>query len=148
MPSDEREGFEHARARLARIGVRVPDGAQYVESWSNDAWVCDDVVVRVCFRGDRSRITREAAIGAALPAEVRYPKVLDYAEGDGLVWMVVARVAGTPLWERWKTMPERELRPICAQFADILRGLHAWTPPPDVHAMLAAHDYDAGPVAS
>jgi aminoglycoside phosphotransferase (APT) family kinase protein len=144
---DEPEGVVHARQRLTRIGARVPDDAQYIESWSNDAWLCDDVVVRVCFRGDRSRLAREAAIGVALPVEARYPKVLDYGEDDGLAWMVVTRVAGTPLWERWKTMPERALRPIAAQLADILRVLHAWTPPAELLAQLRAHDCDAGPDA-
>jgi aminoglycoside phosphotransferase (APT) family kinase protein len=147
VPIDEPEGLQHARQRLARIAPRVPDDARYVESWSNDAWVCDDVVVRVCFRGDRSRMTREAAIGAALPAEVRYPRVLDYGEADGLAWMVVARVDGEPLWERWKAMPHAHLRPIAAQLADILQALHAWTPPAHVMAQLRAHDFDAGPEA-
>jgi aminoglycoside phosphotransferase (APT) family kinase protein len=147
VPIDEPEGEDHARLRLARIGVRVADDADHVESWSNDAWLSDDVVVRVCFRGDRSRMRREAAIGAALPAEARYPKVLEYGEDDDLAWMVVARVAGTPLWERWKTMPERALRPIAAQLADILRTVHAWTPPVELRAQLDAHDFDAGPDA-
>lgn len=139
MPIDELEGIDHARKRLTRIAVRVPDDAQYVESWSNDAWLCDDIVVRVCFRGDRSRLTREAALGAVLPAECRYPRVLDVGEDDDLAWMVVARVAGTTLWERWKAMDARDLRPLVAQLAEIMRALHAWDPPGDVRALLDAH---------
>jgi aminoglycoside phosphotransferase (APT) family kinase protein len=147
VPIDEPEGVAYARERLARIRVRVPEDAEYVVSWSNDAWLCDDVVVRVCFRGDRSRMTREAAMGAVLPPEVLYPRVLDYGEDDGLAWMVVARVAGTPLWERWKAMPDAQLRPIARQFAEVLRVLHSWKPPDDVMALLRAHDFDAGPDA-
>jgi aminoglycoside phosphotransferase (APT) family kinase protein len=147
VPIDEDEGVDSARLRLARIRVRVPDDAQYVESWSNDAWLCDDVVVRVCFRGDRSRMTREAALGAAMPRDVLYPRVLDAGQDDDLAWMVVARVDGSPLWERWKTMPPARLRPVVRQFADVLRALHAWTPPPHVMSLLRAHDCDAGPDA-
>lgn len=148
MPIDELEGVDAARERLTRIGVRVPDDAQYVVSWSNDAWLCGDVVVRVCFRGDRTRMIREAALGAALPPECLYPRVLDCGSDDDLVWMVVARVPGTDLWERWKEMPHAQLRPIAEQFADILRSLHAWTPPSDVLSALRAHDIAAGPEPS
>jgi len=43
------------------------------------------------------------------------------------------------LWERWKTMPDRELRPLIAQLTDTLRALHAWTPPDDVLTLLRDH---------
>jgi aminoglycoside phosphotransferase (APT) family kinase protein len=151
VPTDNPEGIEHARPRLARvakrIGLRIPEDAEYVVSWSNDAWLCGDFVVRVCFRGDRTRMTREAALGRSLPPEVLYPRVLDAGADDDLAWMVVARVQGEALWERWKAMPHAQLRPIARAFADVLRALHAWTPPDDVLAQLRAHDFDAGPVA-
>jgi aminoglycoside phosphotransferase (APT) family kinase protein len=137
---------DEPRARLARVaaatGLRVPEDVEHLLSWSNDAWRCGDVIVRVCFLGDRQRLVREAAIGAALPAEVRYPRVLDSGYDDELSWMMVARVAGESLWARRRTMAE--LRPLIGQVADALRALHAWLPPDDVLALLRAHDTSAG----
>jgi aminoglycoside phosphotransferase (APT) family kinase protein len=136
-----------ARARLARVvrqtGLVVPEHAQLADSWSNDVWVCGDIVVRICMQGDRSRLAREAMIGAALPHEARYPKVLDYGEDDDIAWMFVRRVDGEPMWERWKTMDLRVLRSLSREFAELLRLIHGWTPPPSVLAALHAHDVPA-----
>lgn len=149
MPTakDQLEGIAAARPRLAhvaaKLGMRVPDDAEYVVSWSNDTWLCGDVVVRICFRGDRARLTREAAIGAALPDELRYPRVLAAGHDDDLSWMVVARVDGQSLWERWQSMSAKQLRPLITQLADAMRALHSWAPPSDVRALLDAHDAPA-----
>jgi scyllo-inosamine 4-kinase len=120
----------------------VPEDAEHLLSWSNDAWRCGDVIVRVCYRGDPQRLVREAAIGAALPAEVCYPRVLDAGFDGELSWMMVARVGGESLWARRRTMAE--LRPLMRQVADALRALHTWQPPADVLAMLRARDTSAG----
>ena len=54
--------------RLAIVRRAVPlelDGAVLAESWSNDTWVTDSLVLRVCWRGDRARLLREAIDGSA-----------------------------------------------------------------------------------
>jgi aminoglycoside phosphotransferase (APT) family kinase protein len=134
-----------ARDRLARVaaqsGLRIPDDVEKIESWSNDVWRCGDVFVRVCFHGDRARLLREAAIGAALPAEAAYPRVLDYGEIDDMSWMLVERLEGESL-HGWRSRSHRELRSLIEQLAGVLRAVHAWPPPPDVDALLQAHARD------
>jgi aminoglycoside phosphotransferase (APT) family kinase protein len=134
---------DDARARLARVahhtGLRVPDDAIQVESWSNDVWLCGDVVVRVCCRGDRARLIREAHIGHALPAEARYPRVVDFGRDEDLAWMLVTRLDGASISGTWRGMPERALRPIVEQLVEVLRVVHGWVPPADVMALLHAH---------
>ena len=49
----------------------TPQGAGVqVESYSNEVWLFDDVVVRICWRGDRQRLIREAAVLRALAETV------------------------------------------------------------------------------
>ena len=149
---NEEWGINPARARLARVaaftGLKVPDDAEFLDSNSNDAWRCGDLVVRVCFRGDRERLIREASVAAALPREVLYPDIVECGRDDDLSWMFVRRVEGVALWEQSRTMPEPQLRRVVSQFAEMLRVLHAWTPPADVlsllrdHASVAKHDAD------
>lgn len=133
------------RRVAAATGLRIAEDAERLQSWSNEAWRCGDVIVRICYQGDPQRLVREAAIGAALPAELLYPRVLDAGFDGEISWMLVVRVEGVPLWERWKTLPTRDLRPLMRQVAEVMRGLHAWEPPGDVLALLRAHDFDAGP---
>ena len=64
------------RQRLARVlrEVRVPAGTPVLlASDSNDTWRIGSVVLRICWRGDRDRFAREAAVTAALPPGVPYP---------------------------------------------------------------------------
>jgi len=79
---------EAARDRLAQVatqtGLTVPEDIELIESWSNDVWRCGDVFVRVCFRGDRDRVAREVAIGAALPDEMLYPEIVESGRDDDL----------------------------------------------------------------
>ena len=64
---------------LVRAGAWTRSGEpELVTSYSNDAWYvrsasAGEVVLRVCWIGDRERLLREAAVGRALPAAVGYP---------------------------------------------------------------------------
>jgi hypothetical protein len=55
-----------ATARLDRISTQLPvdrsNGLEFVESNNNDVWKIGDLYLRVAWRGDRSRLTREAAL--------------------------------------------------------------------------------------
>jgi hypothetical protein len=63
------------RARLARVLARagVPAAVPVLMALgdSNDVWRIGPVVLRICWRGDRNRFAREAAVTAVLPPGVR-----------------------------------------------------------------------------
>jgi len=51
------------RLELVRpTGPAGPAGAVLAESWSNDTWLIDQPVLRVCWRGDRERLVRERLV--------------------------------------------------------------------------------------
>ncbi|WP_026554733.1 hypothetical protein [Arthrobacter sp. 35W] len=74
-----------ARQRLEDVlpaaGLSLADDSVLLESNSNDVWAITDpdrgtVVLRICWRGDRQRMLREAAVGRELSRVVGYPEVL------------------------------------------------------------------------
>ena len=96
---------------LVRAGALDPVGEpELVTSYSNDTWYvrsasAGDVVLRVCWIGDRERLLREAAVGRALPADVGYPEVLASGaltvDGEAITWMTSRRLSGTTLLKAW-----------------------------------------------
>jgi hypothetical protein len=61
---------------LAESGLVPVDAPELIASPSNDAWMLDDaelgpVVLRVCWRGDRQRLLREAAVARHLAVPER-----------------------------------------------------------------------------
>ena len=131
-----------ARRRLhrvaARLRLRLTGGETLLEGASNDAWLLGDTVLRVCWRGDIDRLLREAALADVLPEVVHVPRPLDCGRDEFLSWTLTPRVHGTSLSRLWRGAPESQLRGHVKQLAEILAALHAWTPPADVAAMLAA----------
>lgn len=146
----------HARFRaLVRAGALDPVGEpELVTSYSNDAWYvrsasAGDVVLRVCWIGDRERLLREAAVGRALPVEVGYPEVLASGaltvDGEAITWMTSRRLSGASLRTVWPELAaqqrDRALREVVAP----LRALHGWRPPGEVAARLGAPTPSADP---
>ena len=133
---------EAARERLGRVRkvVRLPAAAVPVPvpSDSNDVWRVGPVVVRVCWRGDRERFAREAAVTRALPAGVPYPEVLDAGSEGDLAWQVTRFVDGVPLSTLWRGLSGAEQRDAMNQIGQALAALHAHRFPADVVAALAA----------
>ncbi|WP_250038400.1 phosphotransferase family protein [Paractinoplanes maris] len=133
---------EATRARLARVSqaVRLPAAAVPVllPSDSNDVWRIGPVVVRICWRGDRERFTREAAVTCALPAGVPYPEVLDSGSDGELSWQVTRLVDGAPLSTVWRDLSRAEQHDAVNQIGAALAALHAHRFPADVVAALAA----------
>jgi aminoglycoside phosphotransferase (APT) family kinase protein len=130
-------------ARLAVVERAVPArlaGAALVESWSNDTWVADTAVLRVCWRGDRRRMLRERAVLAALPASVPHAEVLDAGETGGLTWLLLRRIPGERLDLAWPSLPARHRSVALASLGEALAALHEWAPPPAVRDLLAAAD--------
>lgn len=136
-------------ARFAALvdhgGLDLVGEPELITSHSNDTWyvrsaAAGDVVLRVCWIGDRERMLREAAVGRALPREVGYPDVLASGaltvDDEPVTWMISRRLRGGTLRAVWDDLsaPQREraLRAV----ARPLQALHAWRPPTDVAARL------------
>ena len=75
-----------AHARLRRvadaIGIRLAPAPMALASDSNDVWRVGDLVLRICWRGDRARLPREAVLLAHLPDAVPHAPLVDGADGD------------------------------------------------------------------
>jgi hypothetical protein len=132
-----------ARARLLRLApalpVRLDREPRFLPSFSNDAWDLGEAVLRVCWRGDRRRLAREARVGAALPREIGYPQVLGAGEFEAMTWTLTRRVDGVTLDEVWLDPDLGRVRAIIGDFADRLRRLHVWRPPAETAALFRAH---------
>ncbi len=135
---------EAAYARLLRVQAMLPLAVRsaplFVESNSNDAWLIGDAVLRVCWRGDRTRFLREAHLVAALPPSIPHAPLVGFGSYEDLTWTLHERVAGEVLSAIWLDVSAAELREIIAQFGSILAALHDWSPPADVDLLLTDHE--------
>ncbi len=126
-------------ARLAVVRPAVPldlGGAVLVESWSNDAWLAGGSVLRVCWRGDRERLLREALILQSLPDSVPHAVMRAAGRTGELTWMVVDRIPGERLDLAWPRLSAGQRRTAVTDVANMLRTLHEWVPPADVRNQL------------
>ncbi len=127
-----------ARIRVAQVLVAAGLGSdtplERMSSVTNEVWGTKDFLVRVNRRAD-GRLKREASLAACLPDEIRYPEVINVAEGIELDWMITKRKPGQPLSRAWPTMPESLRIEAMEQLAGMLRALHA-TPFPENIASL------------
>lgn len=105
---------------------------------SNDAWRVGNVVLRICYRGDRARFEREALVTAALPASAKVPRLLDYGSDGELAWHVTAWVNGVPLGVAWTALRADDRRRAITQLGEALAELNAHAFPPAVRAALGA----------
>ena len=129
------------RQRLARVlrKVRVPAGTPVLlASDSNDTWRIGSVVLRICWRGDRDRFAREAAVTAALPPDVPYPEVFTTGRDERLAWQVTRAVDGVPLAQVLPDLSAAQKRTAFRQTGQILAALNAHVFPRTINAMLAA----------
>ena len=105
---------------------------------SNDTWRIGSVVLRICWRGDRDRFAREAAVTAALPPDVPYPEVLATGRDERLAWQVTRAIDGVPLAQVLPELSTAQKRTAFRQTGQILAALNAYTFPETITAMLAA----------
>jgi len=133
------EGIEAAEWRLGwlprRLRALLRRERAFIGGNSNDAWLFEDCVLRVCWRGDRDRITREAAVLESLPMSIPHPTLLDTGRTVDLSWLVISRGPGVPL-DRDDADREGLIRDVTRGLSGALRQLHQWTPPTHVAALL------------
>jgi aminoglycoside phosphotransferase (APT) family kinase protein len=139
------------QARLRQVcaaaRIELASDPRRVESYSNDAWLLDDrrlgaVVLRVAWRGDRTRLTREAEVLRQAPSGIRGPQVIrdgrTSVDSFPLSYALTRRIAGQPLFEQWQRLTAAQRRSAVAQLAEALRQLHRWTPPPSLADLVRA----------
>jgi aminoglycoside phosphotransferase (APT) family kinase protein len=93
------------------------------------------LVLRVCWRGDTSRLLKDAAIAEALPKALRHPKVVA-AGGDELTWMLTEFIDGRNLASHWAALSRSDRRVAVHRSAEALRALHDWDPPATIRDRL------------
>ena len=130
-----------AVVRLAGLRGVVPfsfDEAVLVESWSNDTWLTDDAVLRVCWRGERDRLDREQQLLTALTDSVPHAPVLSSGTWEDGTWIVLRRIPGERLDLVWPTLSVDQRRRAMGRMGEVLRSLHQWAPPPEIRALLSS----------
>lgn len=129
---------ERLRQVCAVAGIEPATFPRRVQSGSNDAWLVDDrrlgaVVLRVAWRGDLTRLNREAAVLRQAPDGVPCPQVIQdgrtSVNGFPVSYALTRRIAGQMLVQQWPTLTAAERRSAVAQLAQAMRQLHQWTPP-------------------
>jgi hypothetical protein len=139
-----REEERVARERLVALMPELPrldwHRAQFLVSDSNEIWRIGDVVLRVCWRGDRQRLLLDAEIARVLPAAVRAPEVLDRGTIGDVTWQLTRYVEGRAPDDDFLDLDPTRLQAATEDLAARLRALHAWRPPPSVASLFEARE--------
>jgi aminoglycoside phosphotransferase (APT) family kinase protein len=99
-------------------------------------WRLKTGYLRVAWRGDRSRLAREAELLGRLRGFLPVPEVLDCGGDDRLSWSLTAEMPGTA-YEHLCVQPASSgLRGLAREVAALLRALHSWPVPQELAAML------------
>jgi aminoglycoside phosphotransferase (APT) family kinase protein len=107
-----------------------------VESWSNDTWVNEELVLRVCWRGDRERLLREHELLTTLPISVPHASAVASGRIADLTWMLLRRIQGERLDLVWPSLSIDARRDAVVSLGNVLSNLHDWVPPPNIRKML------------
>lgn len=129
-----------ARWRLDRLRdalpVRIPADAVFSTGASNDVWIFGETVLRVCWRGDRDRLLREAALTAVLPPGVPHATVLGSGRTDDVGWTLSEFIPGTPMDQVVERSSVGDARELFGRYAEILATLNDWAPPAEISALM------------
>ena len=131
---------------LARTLPFPVSGARLVPSNNNDVWRLEAGYLRVAWRGDRSRLAREAEILGRLRGSLPVPEVLDCGGDDRLSWSLTAGMPGTA-YEHLCVQPAPPgLRDLAREVAALLRALHSWPVPGEIAGLLRRPGADPDPL--
>ena len=138
---DPLQPWEAASAayRLEKLARTLPftvSGAVLVPSNNNDIWRIGTGYLRVAWRGDRSRLAREAGLLQALRDFLPVPQVLDHGGNDRLSWSLTAEMPGSTYEQQCVQPAPPGLRSLAKEVAALLRGLHSWPVPSELARML------------
>jgi Phosphotransferase enzyme family len=136
--------------RLSRVlhdsGLSDGSAPERLESYSTDAWVVGDAVLRICWLGDRGRLSREGLLVDSLPAGVPYPHVIARGETAGLTWLATRRLPGKNLDDVWGRLSPSSRRRTVGQLAEIIRCLHEWVPSSELASLISVRQQGADDV--
>ena len=138
-----------AAYRLEILGRTLPfpvDGARLVPSNNNDVWRLKHGYLRVAWRGDRSRLAREAELLGRLQGFLPVPEVLDGGGDDRLSWSLTAGMPGAAYEHLCVQPAPPRLRDLAREVAALLRALHSWSVPGDLADLLRHPDQDPDPL--
>jgi hypothetical protein len=141
-------GAASAAYRLEVLGRTLPfpvSGARLVPSNNNDVWRLEAGYLRVAWRGDRSRLAREAELLERLRGLLPVPEVLDCGGDDRLSWSLTAAMPGTGYEHVCAQPAPAGLRDLARKVAALLRALHSWPVPGELAEMLRRPATDPDP---
>jgi aminoglycoside phosphotransferase (APT) family kinase protein len=141
--ASNRFGELRARRALAAAGLDPDLPLIPVDSATNEVWAAGDVIIRLN-RRTYPRLRREAQVAAALPPAVRYPPVVASGVEAGNDWLVLRRVAGTPLVRCWPHLAASDRRRAVHEVAVALRAVHSTVAPEDLAPAEAPQLLDTG----
>jgi len=127
-----------ARLRLVadEAGLSLDGDVVLLDSHSNDAWKVGDAAVRICWRGDRLRLLREAAVLRGLPESVPHVDLLDAGlvelPDGALSWTATRWVESQTLVTAWPTLSDPQRDSAARQLGSALEALHQWQPAPEI----------------
>lgn len=133
MDSEARLRLVTDAAGLAIDGTPIP-----LPSDSNDAWKIGEIVLRICWRGDRTRLYREAVILEHLPEAVPHVRLADAGVTEDLTWTLTRWIPGTRLSDLWADLDTAQRHGAAAQLAHTLEALHDWETSPQIRDAIAA----------
>ena len=131
---------------LARTLPFPVDGARLVPSNNNDVWRLEHGYLRVAWRGDRSRLAREAELLGRLQGFLPVPEVLDGGGDDRLSWSLTAGMPGAAYEHLCVQPAPPRLRDLAREVAALLRALHSWSVPGDLADLLRHPGEDPDPL--
>jgi aminoglycoside phosphotransferase (APT) family kinase protein len=130
---------------LARMLPFPRDGARLVPSNNNDVWRLEHGYLRVAWRGDRSRLAREAGLLGRLQGFLPVPEILDCGGDDRLSWSLAAGMPGAAYEHLCVQPAPPRLRDLAREVAALLRALHSWSVPGDLADLLRQPGEDPDP---
>jgi hypothetical protein len=128
-----------AAYRLELLTRTLPfpvSGARLVPSNNNDVWRLEAGYLRVAWRGDRSRLAREAELLGRLHGFLPVPAILDYGGDDQLSWSLTTAMPGTAYEHLCVQPAPAGLRDLAREVAALLQTLHSWPVPRELAEML------------